>query len=740
MTKFSDFEIKDEIKSAIGEMGFEEATPIQSKIIPHILSGVDCLAQAPTGTGKTCAFGIPLVNMVDTQNKLVQAVVLCPTRELAMQIERELKKLAKNIAGLRVLAIYGGQNIERQMSGIRKKPQIIVGTPGRMIDHLRRRSLKLHGTQLCVLDEADEMLNMGFREDIDAILSQMPGKVQNMLFSATMSKEILQISKEYQNNPVSVKTKAKDGSLPQIDQYFIKLREGDKYEAFKHLMREKDYKFVLVFCNTKRKVDELVERFDEDNYLVAGLHGDLRQRVRDKVMRQYRNKQINILVATDVAARGIDVDNIEAIFNYDIPLDEEYYVHRIGRTARANRDGAAFSFVTSRDIFRLNIYEKLTKVEIEEMKIDGLSDNKIGRKKERTGKKYFFNIGAKDDLDDQKMRGFVCANTNLVLDDIEEVKILDIFSFVSVKKNKGEELLSLAGQKCFGRKLNVELSEEKSNNSRGGRNNNSRNGNNSRNRDNGRNGSRNGSRNGNRNDSRNSSRNDNGSRNRYNESYERKSQNVESKGAGNERKGDSGKRERNQRNDFGYQERNQKFDASNSPRRNVNQEKNRNSQREKSSESVDNFEFDRPYRNNNGYDQNRRNSNGGQYSRRSNDRDRNSNGGQYGSRSNDRNGQNRNSSRDNFKNENRNFDGRNSKNNYRDDRRRDDRRRDDRNRDFGRDNENQGYEKDYRELKKKNYQKPNGKKPNSYNKDFHKNKAKKNNPKVTYGDQKPRRR
>ncbi|HKL94368.1 MAG TPA: DEAD/DEAH box helicase [Clostridia bacterium] len=462
MKTFSELNIKQEIKDAIIEMGFSEPTPIQGEIIPIILEGKDCLAQAPTGTGKTCAFGVPIVNMVDTKNPSVQAVVLCPTRELAMQTENELKKLAKFMVGVRILAVYGGQPIERQLAGIRKKPQIIVGTPGRIIDHLRRRTLRLQDAKMAVLDEADEMLNMGFRDDIDSILSQMPDERQSMLFSATMPKEILEISMEYQHNPISIKTTISGEDMPPITQYYVKLKETTKYDALLQIIKDKDYKLVLVFTNTKHKAGELDEQLQADNYLSAALHGDLRQKVRDTVMRSYRDRKLNILVATDVAARGIDVENIEAIFNYDVPLDEEYYIHRIGRTARANKTGVAYSFVTARDIHKLNFYEKLTGSPINELRLAGISEDKLNksRRKEDTGKKFFLNVGAKDELNESKIANFVISKTQIVEDDIEAIKILDIFSFVTVRKEVADEMLTLNGERFANRRLAVETAEE----------------------------------------------------------------------------------------------------------------------------------------------------------------------------------------------------------------------------------------------------------------------------------------
>lgn len=459
---FSELNIKQEIKDATEKMGFSEPTPIQAEVIPSILEGRDCLAQAPTGTGKTCAFGVPLVNMVDTKNPSVQAVVLCPTRELAMQTEKEIKKLAIFLPSVRVLAVYGGQPIERQLAGLRRKPQIIVGTPGRIIDHLRRRTLKLQGAKTVVLDEADEMLDMGFRDDIKSILSEMPDGKQSMLFSATMAPEILDISRRFQTNPVMVKTTISGEDMPPITQYFVKLKESTKYDALLRIIREEDYKFVLVFTNTKRKADELDGNLQSDFFLSAALHGDLRQKVRDAVMRSFREKQINILVATDVAARGIDVENIEAIFNYDVPLDEEYYIHRLGRTARANKTGVAYSFVTARDINKLNFYEKLTGSPIQELKLAGLSEDKLSKskRKESTGKKFFLNVGAKDDLNENKIAKFIESKSVVTVEDIESVKVLDIYSFVTVRKEIADELLTLNGERFANRRLAVEPAEE----------------------------------------------------------------------------------------------------------------------------------------------------------------------------------------------------------------------------------------------------------------------------------------
>lgn len=378
INNFSELAVKKEILDAVEEMGFSEPTAIQAEVIPHILLGCDCLAQAPTGTGKTCAFGIPALNSIDTELAQIQILILCPTRELVMQTEVELKKVAKNIKNAKILSIYGGQNIERQLAALRKNPQVVVGTPGRVMDHLRRKTLKLEGIKMLVLDEADEMLNMGFREDIDVILLSASKTHQTVLFSATMSKEILGISKNYQVDPVRVETKLGENAIPEIEQFYVKLKEDKKVDTFLSIMKEKDYKLVLVFCNMKKRVDELSSVLNDYGILAEALHGDLRQKDRDIIMKRYRGGDLNVLVATDVAARGIDVEGIEAVFNFDAPLDSEYYVHRIGRTARANKKGKAYTFFTDKDSFKIREFERYTKTKMQALSTPNAPrDNKM---------------------------------------------------------------------------------------------------------------------------------------------------------------------------------------------------------------------------------------------------------------------------------------------------------------------------------------------------------------------------
>jgi len=371
---FKDLNLSNEVQKAITDMGFEEATPIQAQSISHILDGKDLIGQAQTGTGKTCAFGIPAIEMIQPEIESIQVLVLCPTRELAIQSSEELKNLLKYKDGIRILPVYGGQPIDRQIMALKKRPQIIIGTPGRIMDHMRRRTLKLEHLKMIVLDEADEMLNMGFREDIDTILEKVPDERQTILFSATMSKEILEITKKYQKNPIHIKVAHKELTVSNTEQYYLEVKEAAKLEVLSRLIDTNEFKLSLVFCNTKRKVDELKTSLQSRGFAAEALHGDMRQEQRDKVMTMFRKGNIDILIATDVAARGIDVDDVEAVFNYDLPNDEEYYVHRIGRTGRAGRAGKAFTFIAGREIYKLKDIQRYTKSTISLIKPPSVND------------------------------------------------------------------------------------------------------------------------------------------------------------------------------------------------------------------------------------------------------------------------------------------------------------------------------------------------------------------------------
>ena len=372
--RFEDMNISNEICRSVLDMGFEEATPIQSQAIPVILEGKDIIGQSQTGTGKTAAFGIPLLERINPEDRRLQALILCPTRELAIQVSEEFRKLLKYKDNIRVLPIYGGQPIDRQIAALRKGTQVVIGTPGRVMDHMRRRTIKAETVQMMVLDEADEMLDMGFREDIETILVKIPEEHQTLLFSATLSPEILDITKRFQKNPEFIKIVRKELTVPNIEQYYFDVKEKTKLDALCRIIDVYDPKLAMVFCNTKKRVDDLVEMLQGRGYFAEGLHGDLKQAQRDKVMQKFRNGTIEILVATDVAARGIDVDDIDVVFNYDVPQDEEYYVHRIGRTGRAGKAGKAFTFCVGKEIYKLRDIMRYTKTKIQQQKLPTLSD------------------------------------------------------------------------------------------------------------------------------------------------------------------------------------------------------------------------------------------------------------------------------------------------------------------------------------------------------------------------------
>ena len=376
MTKerFEELNLSKEVLDAVSDMGFEEMSPIQAQAIPYLMEGEDVIGQAQTGTGKTAAFGIPIVEQVDPAKNAVQAIVLCPTRELCIQVSQEISKLAKYKTGIRVLPIYGGQPIDRQIRSLKKGIQIVIGTPGRVMDHIRRKTLKLDDVRMFVLDEADEMFDMGFREDIEFVLNYIPGERQSLFFSATMAPEILRFAKKYQAEPKIVKIQHKEMTVPKVDQFYYELKSFMKSEILSRVLDIYNPKLSVVFCNTKRMVDELTTDLQSRGYFADGLHGDLKQTQRDVVMNKFRKGTIDILVATDVAARGIDVDDVDLVVNYDIPQDNEYYVHRIGRTARAGREGTAISFVTSRDYNNLRDIQKYTKTTIERKLMPTLKD------------------------------------------------------------------------------------------------------------------------------------------------------------------------------------------------------------------------------------------------------------------------------------------------------------------------------------------------------------------------------
>ncbi|GAA4297250.1 DEAD/DEAH box helicase [Nibribacter koreensis] len=362
--KFQELSLSEEMQRAIVDLGYEEASPIQTAAIPVLLEGRDVIGQAQTGTGKTAAFAIPTIEGIDPNNREVQALILCPTRELAIQVAEEILKLCKYKKGISVVPIYGGQPYDRQLRALKQGVQIVIGTPGRVMDHIERGTLRLETTKTIILDEADEMLDMGFREDIEFVLTKMPETRQTVFFSATMSKPIMELTRKYQTNPEIVKVTHKELTVTNIEQVYFEVRSSGKMEVTTRLIDMYNFKVVIIFCNTKRMVDELVSNLQARGYFADGLHGDLNQNQRTNVMNKFKAGTLEILVATDVAARGIDVDNVEAVINYDLPQDEENYVHRIGRTGRAGKSGKAFSYVAGRDLYKLRDIERFTKAKI----------------------------------------------------------------------------------------------------------------------------------------------------------------------------------------------------------------------------------------------------------------------------------------------------------------------------------------------------------------------------------------
>lgn len=523
--RFDELEISEQILKAITEMGFEEATPIQAQAIPVVMSGKDVIGQAQTGTGKTAAFGIPLLEKVDVKNKCLQEIILCPTRELAIQVAEEIRNLSKFMHGLKIVPIYGGQDIVKQIRSLKAGTQIVIGTPGRVMDHMRRKTVKFENVHTIVLDEADEMLNMGFREDIETILKEIPTERQTVLFSATMPKAILDIAKTYQKNAQTVKVVKKELTVPNIEQYYFEVKSKNKEEVLSRLLDIYDPKLSVVFCNTKRMVDELVSALQVRGYFAEGLHGDLKQSQRDRVMNSFRNGKTEILVATDVAARGIDVDDVDAVFNYDLPQDDEYYVHRIGRTGRAGRKGKAFSFVVGKDVYKLKDIQRYCKTKILAQPIPSLNDVKntkvdkvlekvknvietedltgmidviekhlnqedytsmdvaaaflslaLGEKQEEELKSFdfentgaedgmvrlFINIGKKQNIRPGDILGAIAGESGMPGKLVGSIDMYDKYTFVEVPREYASEVLkAMENSKIKGKNINIEPANKK---------------------------------------------------------------------------------------------------------------------------------------------------------------------------------------------------------------------------------------------------------------------------------------
>ena len=372
MKKFEELKINPLLIKGIEKMKFEVMTEIQEKVIPIALKMVDIIAQAPTGTGKTIAYALPILNKIDVSIEAIQTIVIAPTRELAVQITKEINTVAFYLKDVKAVAIYGGESIDRQILALKKRPQIIVATPGRLMDHMERRTVRLDNVTTVVLDEADEMLNMGFKEDIDFILTNVKLKHQTMMFSATISKEIERIANQFLDKPVSIRIAASQLTVSTISQKMIEVKEKDKIEIIARLIDINDYKLVMIFCNTKKTVDEVTSQLLIRGFMTEALHGDMKQMQRDRVMNRFRSGLINILVASDVAARGLDIDDVDVVINYDVPTDEEYYVHRIGRTGRAQKSGLSITLVTRMEKNRLKAIANYSKAVITPMNIPSL--------------------------------------------------------------------------------------------------------------------------------------------------------------------------------------------------------------------------------------------------------------------------------------------------------------------------------------------------------------------------------
>ncbi len=369
---FVELGLSPELLKAVEKMGFEEASPIQSETIPVLMSGRDVVGQSQTGSGKTAAFAIPAIEKVDPAIRAPQVLMLCPTRELAVQVAEEVAKLAAFKKGVRELPIYGGQSYDRQFRGLQAGAQIIIGTPGRIIDHLNRGTLKLDQIKMIILDEADRMLDMGFREDIEAVLAKAPEGRQTVFFSATVPRPIQQMIERFANNPQTIRIESQQMDVPTIEQVYYEVGHRSKLEVLSRLIDLHDFKFGIVFCATKLGVDELTEHLAARGYIADKIHGDMTQAMRERVMRRFRERKVEFLVATDVAARGIDVNDVEVVFNYDLPQDPEDYVHRIGRTGRAGRSGRAITFVAGRELYKIQQILRFTKGRIRRENVPSL--------------------------------------------------------------------------------------------------------------------------------------------------------------------------------------------------------------------------------------------------------------------------------------------------------------------------------------------------------------------------------
>ncbi|WP_156856001.1 DEAD/DEAH box helicase [Oceanobacillus sp. AG] len=443
MAKFNELNIAAPIMKALERMGFEEATPIQTETIPLAKAGNDVIGQAQTGTGKTAAFGIPMIERIDTKLRKIQGLVVAPTRELAIQVAEEINRIARFV-GIRALAIYGGQHMDRQIRALKDGPQIVVATPGRLLDHMRRRTIRTDQVRVAVLDEADEMLNMGFIDDIRDILKGIPEERQTLLFSATMPKEIRDIATTLMKQPKEVKIKAKEMTVENIDQYFIEIPEKFKFDTLNNHVDIHSPELAIVFARTKKRVDEITEGLQARGYRAEGIHGDLTQGKRMSVLNKFKNGRVDVLVATDVAARGLDISGVTHVYNFDIPQDPESYVHRIGRTGRAGKTGEAISFVTPREMAHLHLIEKTTKSKMKRLAPPTIQDARRGQQQltiERIQKTIdkrdltTYQEAAKDLLEDHDSVTVIAAAISLLTKERRDTPVrISSVAPVSVKK------------------------------------------------------------------------------------------------------------------------------------------------------------------------------------------------------------------------------------------------------------------------------------------------------------------
>ena len=486
---FKDLGLSENILKALNKMGFASTTPVQGKAIVPMMQNRDITVQAPTGTGKTCAFGIPVIELVDTESRYVQALILCPTRELAVQTSAVLQKLVHFKPGVRIAAVYGGERIEKQLMALRRHPQIVVATPGRMMDHLRRKSINISQLKAVVLDEADRMLDMGFREDLNTILETVPQKRQTALFSATFSPEIMQIAKTYQKDAHFIRIEQETLTVDSVEQFYTEIRGKNKTPTLIHLLREKRYYLCLVFVATKSMAGDLAATLSQNGFKAEALHGDLRQRQRDIVMDKFRRGLVEVLVATDVAARGIDVTNIDAVINYDIPQEYDSYVHRIGRTGRADQQGVAYTFIYPKERQKLReimlkTHANILPLAIGTAEIQPITANAplplqakraplsppperpIRKDKpkgptEKSGyTRIFISLGNRDNITPAILRDVTSSYSDIPVGQVGKISIYDKFSFLDIPSHHAKKAITdLSGMLYNDRTVIVEAAD-----------------------------------------------------------------------------------------------------------------------------------------------------------------------------------------------------------------------------------------------------------------------------------------